>query len=412
MIETLAGLALAAGHDFMDQRSWLIPTLENPAVPLAAFVEGRGQDSAIPWGLDGAGTRFTAVWAAIRILSGLIARTPCRPMRTLDGGLSWEEDRSHYLWPVLAERWNESMTAYRAKRLMQAWLLRDGNAYAVVDYSPANGRVRELLPLRPDRVEFRAGRFFYASDSAGIISYPAQQVLHLRGMEFDGVKGISPLAHFRRTIGTALAQEEHQARFYANGARPGGVLYHPEHLEADTKAAMMDSWQRGFGGVSNAHRVAILDEGVKYEPVSMNMVDAEFIATRKFSIADVSRIYGVPLHMLAELERSTNNNIEHQGLELERYSAADHISNWEAELSDMLLSREERRQVTIEFDSERIHSPDMESRVNTAKTAVQGGVMTPDEARRRFGMRPAAGGDRLYMQQQMVPLEQPRGRKP
>lgn len=420
MIETLFSLARSAGHDLAEKRGlsdgrmpWHIPTIENPAVPLSAVAVGGSGGAAMPYYPADMGTRFTAVWAAIRVLSGVVARTSCRPVVTNDGGASWKEAREHYLWPLLMGNWNEAMTAYRAKRLMQAWLSRDGNAYAFIDYSPANGRVRELLPMRPDRVEIREGRYYYYSDSLGVVSYSPKQILHLRGLQFDGVYGISPLAHFRRTIGMALAQEEHRARFYANGARPGGVLSHPGVLDASTKERMRRDWQENYGGASNAHRTAILDEGVKYEPIVMSMVDAEFTATFKLSLGDISRIYGVPLHMLAELDPSTNNNIEHQGLELENHVARDLFCNWEAELTDGLLSREERRTVRIAFDAESLHSPDMESRMNIASVGVRGGVLMPDEARGWFGLPSAEGGDRLYMQQQMIDLaNRPEGGQP
>ena len=138
-------------------------------------------------------------------------------------------------------------------------------------------------------------------------------VLHIPGLGFDGLVGYSPIAMAKNAIGMAIATEEYGASFFANGATPSGILEYPGTVK--DPSGMRDSWNRGFSG-SNSHKIAILEEGMKYTPISISPNEAQFLETRKFQINEIARIFRVPPHMVGDLEKSSFSNIEQQSRSL------------------------------------------------------------------------------------------------
>ena len=163
-------------------------------------------------------------------------------------------------------------------------------------------------------------------------------VLHIPGLGFDGLVGYSPIAMAKNAIGLAIATEEYGAKFFANGAAPSGVLEHPGTIKDPSR--VREAWQSQFGGSSNSGKVAVLEEGMKYTPISISPEQAQFLETRKFQINEIARIFRVPPHMVGDLEKSSFSNIEQQSLEFVKYTLDPWVTRWEQSMSRALLTKE------------------------------------------------------------------------
>jgi HK97 family phage portal protein len=257
-----------------------------------------------------------------------------------------------------------------------------------------------LWPWRPDRVQiFRANRddpnaplvYRYKFANQTYVDLPADHVLHLRGLGLDGIVGLSPIETHKQAVGYSMAITEHGARFFSNGARPLGYIKHPNTLSDKAKQSLKESWQSAHQGLSNAHRVAVLEEAAEYKEVGLNMVDAQYLEQMKFTIEDIARIYGVPLHKLASLDQATNNNIEHQGKEYVDSCLGPLTCNWEQELEYSLLSARDRDNYCLKFRLRHLLRGDMAAQAAFYGALMDRGAMTQNEVREDIDMNPMPG---------------------
>jgi HK97 family phage portal protein len=403
MIETLASLALSAGTDILASDS-----PENPRTPLTRVFDVEPTWTGKPVTELGA-LQVSAVWACVRILSGAIGKTPLNTYRRLQpAGKALATN--HYLFPLLRYRTNPYMSAFRFKRLMQTWALLWGNAYAEMVIS-GRGQVIELWPWRPDRVDITPfGEdliYTYTKESGERISLPSSHIFHLRGLEVDGVKGLSPIQQARQSIGLALGAEEFGAKFFANNARPGMYLKHPGRLSDAAKANLISGWADIHKGLQGAHRMGVLEENMTLETVGIPPEDAQFLETRKFQTIDIARLFGVPPHKLAELDRATFSNIEHQSLEFVNDSLGDWFSNWEQEIELTMLSPREHQSILVGFDPANLLRGDLKSTAEALASLRQNGFINTDGGRDRLGENPIGpelGGDRYLVNSAMQDL--------
>ena len=239
----------------------------------------------------------------------------------------------------------------------------------------------------------------------GSVILDPSEVLHVPGLGFDGLVGYSPIAMAKNAIGLAIAAEEYGSKFYANGAAPSGVLEHPGTLK--DPARVRDSWNSTFGGSSNSHKVAVLEEGMKYTPISISPNEAQFLETRKFQINEIARIFRVPPHMVGDLEKSSFSNIEQQSLEFVKYTLDPWVVRWEQALYRTLLSEEEKKTLFFKFNVEGLLRGDYASRMNGYATARQNGWMSANDIRELEDLDriPAElGGDLYLVNGNMLPL--------
>ena len=230
-------------------------------------------------------------------------------------------------------------------------------------------------------------------------------VLHIPGLGFDGLVGYSPIAMAKNAIGMAIACEEFGAKFFANGAAPSGVLEHPGTIK--DPARVRDAWQSQFGGSSNSGKVAVLEEGMKYTPISISPEQAQFLETRKFQINEIARIFRVPPHMVGDLEKSSFSNIEQQSLEFVKYTLDPWIIRWEQSMARVLLSLDEKKDLFIKFNLEGLLRGDYQSRMNGYSIARQNGWMSANDIRELENLDriPAEqGGDLYLINGSMLPL--------
>ena len=333
--------------------------------------------------------QMTAVYSCVRILSESIASLPLHLYKyTGDGGK--EKAMEHPLYFLLHDEPNTEMTSYVFRETIMTHLLLWGNAYCQIIRN-GKGEVVGLYPLMPDRMKVdrdEKGRLYYeytiCTDDAPLnkgnkVILKPDDVLHVPGLGFDGLVGYSPIAMAKNAIGLAIAAEEYGSKFYANGAAPSGVLEHPGALKDPTK--VRESWTQTFGGSSNSNKVAVLEEGMKYTPISISPNEAQFLETRKFQINEIARIFRVPPHMVGDLEKSSFSNIEQQSLEYVQYTLGPWIARLEQSMVRALLSKDEKKNYFIKFNVDGLLRGDYQSRMNGYATARQNGWMSANDIR-------------------------------
>lgn len=352
--------------------------------------------------------QMSAVYACVRILAESIASLPLHFYQYNDAG-GKEKAVNHPLYWLLHDEPNPEMSSFSFRETLMTHLLLWGNAYAQIIRN-GRGDVIALFPLMPDRMTVdrdARGRIYYEytrSDSdantlgkkSSVILSP-EDVFHIPGLGFDGLVGYSPIAMAKQAIGMGLACDEYGAAFYQNGAQPGGVLEHPNVVK-DPKR-VRESWNAIYQGSRNAHRIAVLEEGMTYKPITISPEQAQFLETRKFQIDEIARIFRVPPHMIGDLEKSSFSNIEQQSLEFVKYTLAPWISRWEQAIQRSLLLMSERTRYFARFNVEGLLRGDYQSRMNGYAVARQNGWMSANDIREleSLDMIPDEQGGNLYL---------------
>ena len=358
---------------------------------------------------------MTAVYSCVRILAEAVAGLPLHLYRYKEDG-GKEKAIDHPLYLLLHDEPNPEMSSFVFRETLMTHLLLWGNAYAQIIRN-GKGEVIALYPLMPDRMTVdrdRDGKLYYeytvSTDDAPtvkgtVVRLKPSDVLHIPGLGFDGLVGYSPIAMAKNAIGMAIACEEYGAKFFANGAAPGGVLEHPGTIKDPGR--VRESWQSTFGGSGNANKIAVLEEGMKYTPIGISPEQAQFLETRKFQINEIARIFRVPPHMVGDLEKSSFSNIEQQSLEFVKYTLEPWLVRWEQSIQRTLFSPEEKKQYFAKFNVEGLLRGDYASRMSGYATARQNGWMSANDIRELENMDriPAEDGGDLYLiNGNMLPL--------
>ena len=343
----------------------------------------------------------TAVYACVRILAEAIASLPLHVYEYQDdGGKKLVHD--HPLYYLLHDEPNPEMTSFVFRETLMSHLLIWGNAYAQIIRDGA-GRVLGLYPLLPDKMEVQRddrGNIYYVysrnSDENpmfkeyGNIKLKAEDVLHIPGLGFDGLIGYSPIAMAKNAVGMTLACEEYGASFFANGANPG-VLKDPSKVR--------ESWNSVYRGVNNAHKIAVLEEGMKYQQIGIPPEEAQFLETRKFQINEIARLYRIPPHMVGDLDKSSFSNIEQQSLEFVKYTLDPWVIRWEQSLQRSLLLPGEKGKYFIKLNVDGLLRGDYQSRMNGYAVGRQNGWFSANDIREMENMNPIPDeeGGNLYL---------------
>lgn len=359
--------------------------------------------------------QMTAVYSCVRILAEAVAGLPLHLYRYKeDGGKERAIDNN--LYHLLHDEPNKEMSSFIFRETLMTHLLLWGNAYAQIIRN-GKGEVVALYPLMPNKMQVdrdENGELYYiytrsseeAKTMEGATVYlTPRDVLHIPGLGFDGLVGYSPIAMAKNAIGLAIATEEYGAKFFANGAAPSGVLEHPGTIKDPSR--LRENWNSTFGGSANSGKVAVLEEGMKYTPISISPEQAQFLETRKFQIDEIARIFRVPPHMVGDLEKSSFSNIEQQSLEFVKYTLDPWVIRWEQSLSRSLLNEDEKRKYFFKFNLEGLLRGDYESRMSGYATARQNGWMSANDIRELENLDkiPAEDGGDLYLiNGNMLPL--------
>jgi HK97 family phage portal protein len=348
--------------------------------------------------------RLAAVYACVRILAETIASLPLVVyQRRPDGGKDRVTD--HWLYRLMAKRPNRFQNPFEWREMLQGHLALRGNAFNQIITNP-RGEIIELMPIHPDRVKIEllpSGEYRYRiSDRSGTeVTLPRGEVWHLRGLSSDGLMGMSPIELARENLGTALAAQGYGARFFANDAKPtGGWIEFPGSFkDSEAKKVFRESYQQAQSG-SNRGKVLVLENGMKFHEVGVTNKDAQFLELRKFQITDVARLFRVPPHMIADLDRATFSNIEQQSLEFVMHTMTPWAERWEASIqSELLLESDD---IEIEFDFANLMRGDASSRSSYYQSGIQNGWLTRNEARIAENLNPIDGLDQPLRPLNMV----------
>jgi HK97 family phage portal protein len=360
--------------------------------------------------------QMTAVYSCVRILAEAIAGLPLHLYKyTASGGK--EKALSHPLYFLLHDEPNPEMSSFVFREALMTHLLLWGNAYAQIIRN-GKGEVIALYPLMPNRMRVdrdSKGKLYYSytrySDEASAINgmtvtLRPSDVLHIPGLGFDGLVGYSPIAMAKNAIGMAIACEEYGAKFFANGAAPGGVLEHPGTIKDPQK--VKESWNMAYQGSGNAHRVAVLEEGMKYQPIGISPEQAQFLETRKFQINEIARIFRVPPSMIGDLDRATFSNVEQLSLDFVKFTLGPWISRWEMALQRSLILPSERASLFIRYNLEGLLRGDFKSRIESYAVGIQNGFYSPNDIRSLENLNLISkeeGGDNYMVNGNMIKLK-------
>jgi HK97 family phage portal protein len=382
-------------------------TLKNPDRALIEALRGGiGTASGVMVSDEGA-LAYGAVLACVRVLSESVATLPCilYERTEQDGQAGKRRASRHPLYRILHTQPNPEMTSFEFWEMAIVHLLLWGNFYAeiVVD---GQGEVSALWPIPPRLVTPRrlsTKRLVYDLEiPEDPRTFDAEWVFHVPSMRTNGLKGLSVVGQAREAIGLGMAAERYGAAVFGNGVVPGGVLEHPGGLSDGAYERLQATWKDRHQGLENAHRLAILEEGMKYSKIGVPPEDAQFLETRKFQRSEIAGMFRVPPHMIGDLDRATFSNIEHQSTEYVVYSVQPWLRRIEARALVSLLLRRDQDRYFAEFLVDGLLRGDSVSRNQAYSTARQWGWMSVNEIRQRENLNPVDGGDVFLQPMNMV----------
>ena len=352
------------------------------------------------------------VYKCVRVISETVACLPKKVFErvTLIGRPGKQVAPAHPLYRLIHDAPNPMMTAFTYFEMGMAHLLTWGNFYSYIERGSRTGRPRGLWPLAPDRVRIETlngALWYHVADYEGRESpfYP-DEILHIHGLGYDGIRGYSPVRLMMESLGWAKATEQYSARFFGNSARPSGLLLADAGvaIKKEDEEALKASFREFHEGVDNAHRLMLIKGGVKYEQLTLPQNEAQFLETKKLQRSDIAGMFRLQPHKIGDLERATFSNIEHLGIEF----ATDTIAPWaerlEQECNRLLLSDSEQQRFFIEFELEGLLRGDTAARTQYYREMFNTGSVSQNEIREKENFPPFEGGDEHWIQLNMMPL--------
>jgi len=326
------------------------------------------------------GMAFSAVFACFRVLAETFASVPVFEFKKLDNGDRDKTDDTGF-FNIFHGIANEEMSSYNFKEMSMYQLCSGGNAISFKKYNALGGAMAldpvEWQRIRIDR-EKDTGKLFYLVD--GTKKYYREDVFHVPGPSTNGVVGMSILEYASQAIRLGLSYEKFGNKFYENSAMPSGVFEHPGNLNDEAFDRLRDGLKKEYSGLMNAGTPMLLEDGLKYNQLTMKLVDAEFLSSKKYQVEDICRFCRVPLHLVQNLDRATNNNIEHQSLEFIMYTMLPHFKRYEECINTQLLSPRHRRQgYYFEFDINAMLRGDLKSRYEAYGIGRQWGFLSAND---------------------------------
>jgi len=354
--------------------------------------------------------REAAVYACVRVLAESVAQLPLHVYRRRKSG---GKDRAtdHPLYSTLHDQPNSRQTSFEFRETVMFHAALRGNSVSKI--VPYGGQaVGELLPLIPDRLAI-----FQATDGRRAYRYQPEtgpeeillqsDVLHIPGLSFDGVSGLSPIAYHRETVGASLAAKEFGARLFKNGTHIGTVFEHPNKVGVEAQEHLRKSLKDGFASVMNAGKAIILEEGMKIQKLGMTSEDAQYLETRKFSRSEIASIFRVPPHKIGDLERATFSNIEQQSIEFVTDTLMPWLVRIEQAISrDLFSAADRRRGYFAEFNVMGLLRGDAAARAAYYKARFEVGSLSPNQIRGHENENPEEGGDQCFVPLNMIPIDQ------
>jgi HK97 family phage portal protein len=350
---------------------------------------------------------LSAIFAGVRRISASVAETPLK-LRRLRADRGTEEDRGDARWEMLYRSPNPEQTSYEWRQMSAGQWLLHGNAYSEI-VPTGRGVPAQLWPIpawrvtpyrRPDsvleyHVTYRDGRFAIV---------PPERMLHFRGLSPDGILGYDVAQKMRESLGISLAVEESAAGFYGRGGRPSGAIKGPAQLSEPAYRRLKDDIQNQLEGSKNHHRVLLLEEGYEWQQIDADADRAQLLGSRQFSVQEAARLLLMPPHMLGDMSNATFSNIEHQAIEYVTGTIRPILTGWEQRMEVALLTPAELRTHQIRFTIAKLLQGDMQSQAAYFEALFRLGAASPNDIRDWTDQTPVEGGDRTFVQLNLVPL--------
>jgi len=373
----------------------------NPAQWLIDWVSGGSATSSGVHVNERTALQYTPFWASVRVISGTLAALPFIVYRRLDAGK--ERINDHPVYTLLHDRPNEYIDSITFIETLQTHVLTYGNGYAEIQRDGA-GRPVALWPLLPDRT-FRkisqGGIPYYEvhMSEGGTVNLPDYNVLHIKGLGFDGYTGYNVVSYHKEAIGYGIAVKEYGHRFFGNNASIGGILEHPNTLSDAAAKRLEESWNKTEAGLSKAHRTKVLEEGMKWTKVGVEPEQAQALEVQKYTVDDCSRIFNIPPHKIGSLERATFSNIEEQNIDFVTQTMFYWFRKWEQECNYKLILPANRRTIFCEILVDGLLRGDTKSRYEAYNIGRNGGWLSADDIRGMENMNPLPDGKgKIYLE--------------
>lgn len=350
---------------------------------------------------------LSAVWGCVRIQSSVLASLPLFVYwERSDGGK--DKATGHPWYERLHSEPNPEMNSFSWRQSMAANQILWGNGYSRIEESEGDSMLWPLLSayMRMERSRV-TNELRYLYDEPGASGeYRPSEILRVPGLTLNGVNGLSAIAYHRQSLGLAMAAQQFGANFFENDATPGFTLSTEQELTKEAVDRVKALWVANHQGPNKAGAPAVLHSGLKPVPIGMPLVDAQFVEQRKLAVAEVCRIFGVPPHLVMDLERATFSNIEHQSIEYVVFHLTPWLTCWEQALRQQLFTREEKRRFFVKFKVDGLLRGDSASRWETYQKGIQNGVYSPNDVLALEDMNPVPGGNRRFVNGNMVPIDQ------
>ena len=350
--------------------------------------------------------RSTAVFACVRVLSFSLASLPLVVYERLERGKKRANNNPAY--KLLHAEPNPEMSSFQWRSTMMSHILLYGNGYSEIDYNRIGEPVAlwfipawRCKPMRTVKNEL-VYEVHLPDQSRKMI--PSFKMLHIRGLSTDGISGLSVIKQAAESIGVSLAAQIFAGKFFSQGLNMGGIAEHPGKLSEAAYARLKKSLEDGNAGLSNAHKIMLLEEGLKFAKVGIPPEDAQFLETRQFQVVDIARMFGVPPHKIGDLSRATFSNIEHQAIEFVQDTMQPWFTNWEQEINRQLLGL--GSDYYAEFLIEGLLRGDSQSRAEFYNKMFQMGVMSPNDIRDKENLNPVNHGDMYFIPLNLTPVDQ------
>ena len=376
--------------------------VSSPSQWLIDWVHGGSPTSAGKNVNEDSALKYTPFWAAVRIISGTIASLPFLVYRRIDGGGKERAD-NHRVYTLLHDRPNDYMDALTFIETRQAHVLTYGNGYAEIQRD-GGGRPVDLWPLLPDRT-FRkiseGGIPYYEVRLATgeTIHLPDANVLHIKGLGFDGYTGYNVVSYHKEAIGYGIAVKEYGSRFFGSNASPTGLLEYPGQLSKEAAQRLADSWNKSSGGLSNSHRTQILEEGMKWTKIGVEPEKAQALEVQKYTVDDCSRIFNIPPHKIGSLDRATFSNIEELNIDFVTQTMFYWFRKWEQECNYKLFGTSEKGKMFCEILVDGLLRGNIKSRYEAYNIGRNGGWLSVDDIRVKENMNPLPEGKgQIYLE--------------
>lgn len=343
------------------------------------------------------------VYTCVRILSDTMSKLPCK---LIQEGQGIQQITDNYLVPMVKLRPNPYMSARDFWAAIESQRNLRGNGYAYIDFA-GNGRIRGLYPLQSDSVEIwmddeglfnSQNKIWYivTLKTGERVKLTPLQILHFKTFTLDGISGITPVEYLRTTLESGKSSEEFVKKFFEKGLSVKGVIQYTGELTPEQKKKFLEKFEEMSTGLNNSHGVSMLPIGYQFQPIALSMVDAQFLENTKLNAQQIGAAFGIKMHQLNDLTQAKFNNVELQQLEFYTDTMQTIITAYEQELTyKLLLDSEIRAGKAFKFNINVIIRADIKTRYEAYRTGIQGGFITPNEARAWEDLPPKEGGDDL-----------------